>query len=179
VLKNKEAIMKNEIILERLNRLEEKINPIADSAESIKELKEQLTPRVNEAVKALIVELVDIEDDFQLEDLVFFIKKVLRNINNFSFAIDQLKNLIDFAIAVEPLLKTTVPQIIASLDELEQKGLLRIFSHVPSNIDLRNSKDVSMFGLVKALGDPKIKSGMGVLLELTKGLAAMKNEQVQ
>jgi len=170
--------MKNEIILERLESLEQKINPIAESAESIKELKEQLTPRVNEAVKALIVELVDIEDDFQFEDLIFFTKKVLRNVKNLTFALDQLKNLIDFAIAVEPLLKTTVPQVIASLDELEQKGLLRIFSHVPSRIDLRDSKDVSMFGLVKALSDPEVKAGMGVLIELTKGLSAMKNEQV-
>ena len=170
--------MKNEIILDRLESLEQKINPIAESAQSIKELKEQLTPRVNEAVKALITELVDIEDDFQLEDLIFFIKKVLRNIKNLTFALDQLKNLIDFATAVEPLLKTTVPQIIASLDELEQKGLLRIFSHVPSKIDFRNSNDVSMIGLVKALGDPEVKAGMGILLELTKGLSAMKNEPV-
>lgn len=170
--------MKNEIILDRLESLEQKINPIAESAQSIKELKEQLTPRVNEAVKALITELVDIEDDFQLEDLIFFIKKVLRNIKNLTFALDQLKNLIDFVTAVEPLLKTTVPQIIASLDELEQKGLLRIFSHVPSKIDFRNSNDVSMIGLVKALGDPEVKAGMGILLELTKGLSAMKTEQI-
>lgn len=159
-----------------LESLEQKIAPIAESAQSIKELKEH-TPRVNEAVKALIEELVDIEDDFQLEDLVFFVKKVLRNIKNLTFALDQIKNLIDFAVAVEPLLKTTVPQIIATLDALEQKGLLRIFTHVPSKIDFRESNDVSILSMAKALGDPEVKAGMGILLELTKGLSAMKNTQ--
>lgn len=169
--------MKNEILLERLERLEQKINPLAESAQSIKELRDQLAPRVNEAVKALILELVDIEDDFQIEDLVFLIKKALRNVKNLSFALDQMKNLIDFAVAVEPLLKTTVPHIIASLDNLEQKGLLRIFTHVPSKIDFKNTKEASVLDLVKALGDPEIKAGLGVLLELTRGLSAMKKEE--
>ncbi len=48
-----------EKILERLERLEEKITPIAESAASIKELKEELTPRLNEGVQALIVGLAD------------------------------------------------------------------------------------------------------------------------
>jgi hypothetical protein len=50
---------------------------VADSARSVQELKEQLAPRVNEAVQALIVELADVEADFQLEDLTFFIKKLM------------------------------------------------------------------------------------------------------
>lgn len=61
-----------EIILNRLEQLEKEIAPLSDSARSISELKDELTPRVNEAVKALIVELADIEADFQLEDLLFF-----------------------------------------------------------------------------------------------------------
>jgi hypothetical protein len=59
--------------------LEQAIAPVADSANSVKELKEQLTHRVNEAVQALIVELADVEADFQLEDLTFFIKRLMRN----------------------------------------------------------------------------------------------------
>ena len=72
--------MNNEaLILDRLERLERAIAPVTDSANSVKELKEQLTHRVNEAVQALIVELADVEADFQLEDLTFFIKRLMRN----------------------------------------------------------------------------------------------------
>jgi len=115
-----------EKILERLERLEEKITPIAQSAASIKELKEEMAPRVNEAVQALIVGLADVEADFQLEKLIYLCKKVMRNIDNFGFALDMLHSFIDLAVNAEPLLKSTVPQIIIFLDDLEQKNVFKI-----------------------------------------------------
>jgi hypothetical protein len=47
-----------------------------------------VAPRVNEAVQALIVELADVEADFQLEDLVYFIKKLMRNVKNITFLLE-------------------------------------------------------------------------------------------
>ena len=97
--------MNNEqAILERLDAIDEKLRPLAESAISIKELKEELAPRVEEAVKALIIELQDVEADFQLEDLIFLIKKTLRNVRNFTFALEQMQNFVDFALTAEPLL---------------------------------------------------------------------------
>jgi len=121
--------MNNEqLILERLDALEKQVAPLAESARSLGELREDLAPRVNEAVHALIAELADVEADFQLEDLLFLIKKAMRNVNNLSFTLDQLKNLIDFALTAEPLLKSSVPQMIFYLDDLEQKGVFRILN---------------------------------------------------
>ena len=101
-----------QMILDRLDRLESQIAPLTASAKAIGELREELAPRVNEAVQALIVELADVEADFQLEDLVFLLKKMMRNIKNLHFVLDQMKNLIDFALTAEPLFKSTVPQAI-------------------------------------------------------------------
>jgi len=117
-----------EIIIARLERLEHEIMPMAETARAVGELRAELAPRVNEAVHALILELADVEADFQLEDLLFFIKKVLRNLKNFNFTIDQLKNVIDFAVNVEPLLKSTVPQLILYLDDLERSGVFRMLN---------------------------------------------------
>ena len=211
-----------EKILERLERLEKKIDPISESAASVKELKMELAPRVNEAVHYLIEELADIEADFQLEDLIFFCKKALRNINNLNYSMDMLKNLIDFATMAEPLMKSSVPQVIQSLDDLEQNnvfkiadisiqtlkkigktyteeefqqigdglvrltGLLRDLTspesldllekaaRLPGAVDLDAAKSVGPFSMLGAMSDAKVKEGMGVLLELTKGLPAMK-----
>ena len=211
-----------EIILNRLERLEEEIAPVADSARSISELREELTPRVNEAVKALIVELADIEADFQLEDLLFFIKKAMRNVRNLTYSLDQLKNVIDFALIAEPLLKSTVPQIIFYMDDLERKGVFNLLSaslevikktaetysaedmaqigdglvrllgivkklttpealelldraaEVPSRVDLSRAKSTGAWGMLWAMGNPEVKDGLGILLELTKGLSALK-----
>jgi uncharacterized protein YjgD (DUF1641 family) len=212
-----------EKILERLERLEKKIDPISESAASVKELKMELAPRVNEAVHYLIEELADIEADFQLEDLIFFCKKALRNINNLNYSMDMLKNLIDFATMAEPLMKSSVPQVIQSLDDLEQNnvfkiadisiqtlkkigktyteeefqqigdglarltGLLRDLTssesldllekaaRLPGAVDLDAAKPVGPFSMLGAMSDAKVKEGMGVLLELAKGLPAMKN----
>jgi hypothetical protein len=115
-----------EEILARLERLETRIIPMAETARAVGELRDDLAPRVNEAVHALIRELADVEADFQLEDLLHLIKKALRNTKNLSFTLDQLKNLIDFAVTVEPLLKSSVPQLILYLDGLERSGVFRL-----------------------------------------------------
>jgi uncharacterized protein YjgD (DUF1641 family) len=212
-----------EKILERLERLEEKITPIAESAASIKELKGELAPRVNEAVQALIVGLADVEADFQLEKLIYLCKKVMRNMDNFSFALDMLHSFIDLAVNAEPLLKSTVPQIISFLDDLEQKHVFKMLSivldviknitnkytpeeieqisqglgklvdslanltdpkavdmlekasKIPAAISLEESKPAGPFSMLMAMNDQDIKQGLGVLLELTKGLSTLKN----
>ena len=211
-----------DIIQKRLEHLEQQIAPVADSARSIRELREELAPRVNEAVKALIVELADIEADFQLEDLLFLIKKVLRNVRNLTYSIDQLKNIIDFVLIAEPLLKSTVPQMIFYMDDLERRGVFTLLSaslevikktaetytaedmaqigdglvkllgvfkkltapealelldraaEVPSCVDLSRAKPAGAWGLLWAMGNPEVKNGLGILLELTKGLSALK-----
>lgn len=212
-----------EKILERLERLEEKITPIAESAASIKELRGELAPRVNEAVQALIVGLADVEADFQLEKLIYLCKKVMRNMDNFSFALDMLHSVIDLAVNAEPLLKSTVPQIISFLDDLEQKHVFKMLSivldviknitnkytpeeieqisqglgklvdslanltdpkavdmlekasKIPAAISLEESKPAGPFSMLMAMNDQDIKQGLGVLLELTKGLSTLKN----
>lgn len=113
---------------QRLDRLERQVAPLAESARALSELREELAPRVNEAVYALIAELADVEADFQLEDLIFLLKKSMRNVRNLSFALDQLKNLTDFALTAEPLMKSSVPQVIFYLDELEQKGVFHLLN---------------------------------------------------
>ncbi|MCP4689072.1 MAG: hypothetical protein GY859_13545, partial [Desulfobacterales bacterium] len=154
--------MKNEeIILERLDRLEKQIAPIAGSARAVGELREELGPRVNEAVQALIGQLEEVESDFQLEDLLYLIKKAMRNVNNLSYSLDQLKNIIDFVNTAEPLFKTTVPQAILFLDELERMGVFNIFRICMDTLkrisETYTAEDMEQFGngLVLLLGVAK------------------------
>jgi uncharacterized protein YjgD (DUF1641 family) len=210
-------------LIERMDRLEAQMTPVAESAKAISELREEMGPRINEAVAALISELADVEADFQLEDLMHLAKNAMRNVRNLNFTLDQLKNLIDFLVIAEPVMKTTVPQIILYLDELEQKGVFRILNMglevlkrigsdysteqlqqigdglvrlvgvmhklvapealdllekaatLPASADVAGAKPVGLFGLMGALSDPKMKAGVGVALELTKGLAELRD----
>ena len=211
-----------QMILDRLDRLETQIAPLTASAKALGELREELAPRVNEAVQALIVELADVEADFQLEDLLFLIKKMMRNVRNLDFALDQMKNLIDFALTAEPLLKSSVPQVITFLDDLEQRGVLRLLrtgmevlkkvgasysaeelqqtsdgmvrlagllkkltapealdllersAELPSRVNVAGASAIGPWGMLRGMGDPQVQQGLGVLLELTKGLAVLR-----
>jgi len=108
-----------ELILQRLDRIEAQLAPVSESTRSISELKEDIAPLLNEAFKVLIRELGDVESAFQLEDLMIFLKRGLRSVRNLTYALEQLENLIDLFTTAEPLLKSTVPQIIHYLDSLE------------------------------------------------------------
>ena len=213
---------KDELILERLDSLERQAQQLTAFAQSIGELRAELAPRLNEAVQALILELADVEADFQIEDLIFLIKKAMRNTRNLSFLMDQLKNLIDFALTAEPLLKSSVPQLIAYVDSLERHGVFRLMTvatevlrkigsrysmeelrqigegmvqivdalkklteptaldllgraaGLPAQVDVSRARPVGMFGLLGAMGDPDLRQGLGIVLELTRGLAVLK-----
>lgn len=156
----------DELILERLDRIEARLEPLSETAKGIKELKEEVAPRANEAVKYLIMELADVETGFQLEDLFLLIKKGMRSVQNLIFALEQLGNVIDFSLTVEPLLKSTVPQLINYLDDLEQKGVFRIINaalgvrakiaaaYTPEDIENIGDGLVALLGLAKKLTEP-------------------------
>ncbi len=212
------------LILQQLAHMEKEISLLTDSARSLRELRDDLSPRVNETVKVLIKELAEIEPDFRLEDLGYFLKNLMRSVRNLNWSLDQLKNLIDFLVTIEPLLKSSVPQSIQFLDQLERKGGFQIISiafgvmqkiaqtytiedfeqigdglvqlvgvakkltspkaldlldraaDIPAKVDLSGAKPVGLFGAAFALRDPEVKQGMGILLEMTKGLSLLKGE---
>ena len=148
----------------------------------------------------------------------------MRNVRNLTFSLDQLKNIIDFVLIAEPLLKSTVPQVILYLDDLEHKGVFNFLAsllnvvkkmaetyttedmekigyglvkllgiarklatpealefldkaaEVPSRVDLSSAKSVGPFGMLWACGSKDVKEGLGVLLELTKGMGSLKGQ---
>ncbi|UCF01386.1 MAG: DUF1641 domain-containing protein [Deltaproteobacteria bacterium] len=160
--------MNNEqAIMEQLDHLGQEIAILTDSARSLQELRDDLSPRVNETVKVLIEELAEIEADVQFEDLVLLLKNLTRNVKNLTWSVDQLKNLIDFLRTVEPLLKSAVPQAIMYLDQLEQQGVFQVLSHMlrvlekiadtytPEDIEQIGSALVNLVGVAKKLTAPE------------------------
>jgi uncharacterized protein YjgD (DUF1641 family) len=215
--------MTNEdLILERLDRIEGKLAPLTDSVKSWKEFQTDVTPLANQAIQLMIKELGDVESSFQLEDLLEMIKRLLRSVRSITFSLSQLENVIDFITTLEPLLKSSVPQLVNYLDDLEQKGVFRILNatlgvrakiaaaytpedidqigdglvamlglakkltepqvlslleklaEMPAKLDLEKSKDIGPFGLLWASSNKEVKEGLGVLMELTKGMAKLK-----
>lgn len=212
-----------ELILERLDRIEAQLAPVVQTAKNIVELKDDLTPLSKQAIQLVIKELEDVESSFQLEDLLLMIKRMFRSVTNITFTLEQLENIIDFVTTLEPLLRSSVPQIISYLDDIEQRGVFRIINatlgvrakiaeayspedieeigdglvallglakkitspqtiafleniaELPAKLDFSASKDVGPFGLLRASSNKEVKEGLGVLIELTKGLGNLKS----
>lgn len=167
-----------ELILERLDRIEAQLAPIAQTASGIKELREDVIPLSGQAFRLLIRELEDVESSFQLEDLMVLLKRSLRSVKHIIFALEQMENVVDFVTTIEPLLKSSVPQIINYLDDLEQRGILRI---ITSTLDVRakiaeaySAEDIDKIGdgavvalgLAKKLSDPKAAEFLEKIAEL-------------
>ena len=156
-----------ELILEKLERLETQIQPLIKTSEKFAELKNDLIPISNHATALLIKELTEVEAGFQLEDFVSLTKEAMRNTRNFTFALKQMASMIEFVKDLEPLLKSAVPQTIHYLNELEQKGVFRILkatvdlrtkvaaSYTAEDIDIMGDGIVALLGLAKSLSDPK------------------------
>ncbi len=181
---------REKVIMEKLDLIERQLEPLADSGKALGELREDITPRVNEAVRALIEELADVEADFQLEDLLFLIKKSMRNIRNFIFALEQMKNIIDFALTAEPLLKSTVPQVIEYLDGLEQRGVFRVIgsmmsvlnrlaeTYSPEDIEQLGEGLVGLMGVLKKLTTPQAMDFLDRLAEVPGRMDLSKAKSV-
>ena len=159
-----------EQILERLDRIEAQLAPVSASARGLNELREDLIPLSGQAFRLLIRELEDVESGFQLEDLLALMKRSLRSVKHLQFGLEQLENIVDFVLTIEPLLKSSVPQLINYLDDLEQKGVLRIIqstldvrakiaaSYSPEDVDQIGDGLVAMLGLAQKLSDPKAQA---------------------
>ncbi|MCG6945982.1 MAG: DUF1641 domain-containing protein [Deltaproteobacteria bacterium] len=160
--------MKNEqVIMEQLDHLGQEIATLTDSARALRELRDDLSPRVNETVKVLIEQLAEMEADVQFEDLTALLKNLMRNVRNLGWSVDQLKNLIDFLRTVEPLLKSAVPQAIIYLDKLERQGVFRVVAsmmgvlekiaetYTPEDIEQIENGLVPLVGVAKKLTTPE------------------------
>ena len=66
--------------------------------------------------------------------------------------------------------KLTTPEALELMDRAVE---------VPSCVDLSRAKPAGAWGLLWAMGDPEVKEGLGVLLELTKGLSALRPKEIQ
>lgn len=159
-----------EQILERLDRIEAQLAPVSASAKGLNELKEDLIPLSGQAFRLLIRELEDVESSFQLEDLLALMKRFLHSVKHIQFALEQLENIVDFVLTIEPLLKSSVPQLINYLDDLEQRGILRIIqstldvrakiaaSYSPEDVEQIGDGLVAMLGLAQKLSDPRAQA---------------------
>ena len=92
------------------------------------ELKQDLIPIANHMIKLWIDELAEIGNDFDLSDLLFLVKRLLRDTSLIVQALGWLEGVADLGREAELLIHPMFNQTVEALDELERKGYFRFAS---------------------------------------------------
>ena len=86
------------------------------------ELKQDMIPIANNLIKLTINELAEIDPEFELEDLVFLLKRVLRNVPLILTMFDRFEAIMGITDEVELLGKQVFSTAVERLDQMERDG---------------------------------------------------------
>lgn len=169
---------KEDLLLERLDRMEGQLQTLVQAQQSLAELKNDIAPLVNSAFKIVLDELGTVEAGFELEDLFALLKQGLRSIRNLTQALEMLENVFELWNSLEPLLKSSVPNLINYMDNLERKGVFRTYAamlevraKVAAHYDAEEIAAMSdafvlLLSMLKKLSDPQMIDFINRVLEL-------------
>ncbi len=86
------------------------------------ELKQDMIPIANHMIKLTIDELAEIDPEFEIEDLVYMLKRVLRNVPMLLTMFDRFEALMGITDEVELLGKQVFSTAVENLDQMERDG---------------------------------------------------------
>jgi uncharacterized protein YjgD (DUF1641 family) len=173
---------KEDLLLERLERMEGQLQTLVKAQQGMAELKADVAPLMNSTIRLLIDELGVVESGFQLEDVFTLVKKAMRNLRKFTQAMEMMENAFELWDCLEPMMKSAVPQLINYMDNLERKGVLRTYAAMlevrakvaahydPEEIGDMGDAFVLMLSMLKKLSDPQMIDFMNRILELPMGI---------
>lgn len=126
--------MDNKTIQTQLQDIQQKLDFITEQMvetqrrqNELQELKNDLTLIGKDMFNAAVEELEDVAPYFDTKDLVHLLKKLLRNTRNLTRLLGQLESAEDLFKDLQPLSKKIFDEILATLNELDQKGYFEFF----------------------------------------------------
>lgn len=158
----------NGLMLEKLDYLTQQYEERLRRQDELNELKQDLVPIANHMIKLSIDELAEIGTDFQAEDLLFLIKRLLRDTHLLVGLLDRLESVIELADETSRIGQQVFNQAVYSLDRLEREGYFtfaqggwRIVERIVNefdeeDIDALGENIVTILTTVRNLTQPEI-----------------------
>lgn len=164
--------------------------------QALDELKDDLIPIGNQMMLLAVDELAEIDSEFELEDLFYLLKRVLRNTTLILRMMDRVEALMGLLDEAELLGKQVFTTSIESLDHLEQEGYFELLRAIGDQLkplletaqkwsdpqlleklnqladvlqesDLDQKSD-TVWGLLKKLRKPEVRSGLTRMINLVE-----------
>jgi hypothetical protein len=187
--------MDNELALinQKLDYLTAQFEAQREQQRAMKELVDDAVPVVNHVIKLSINELAEVGNDFELGDLLFLVKRVLRDTRLLVGLLDQLEAVAELAEEGQQMGKRIFHQVSLELDRLEREGYFGfaragikvadrlVHDHKPEDLEslgirladalkTEPPEKVSLFDLLRAMGDSKVRRGLYRTLNLLKAI---------
>lgn len=110
------------VLLERLDRIEQRLERMASSAESSHDLHETLAPILKGAFVSTVAEFNTLDHKVNLDDLFALFRRVMFSVRDITYVLDQLENIIELWRTVEPMTKPLFLSSVEAVDRMERKG---------------------------------------------------------
>jgi hypothetical protein len=179
------------LLHKKIDQLTTQVEILTDHAEiehrrrrDLDELKADLIPIGNQLVQLAINELAEIGTEFELEDLIYLLKRVLRNTQLILTMMDRFEALMGIADEMELLGKQVFSTAVETLDRLEREGFFTfareswgVLEKIVAEVDPADIRSIgedsgspSTIALLKELNQPEVRKGMSRLLQIVKVL---------
>lgn len=112
----------NGLMLEKLEYLTQQYEEQVKRQEELNELKQDLIPIANHIIKLSIDELAEIGSEFQAEDLLFLLKRLLRDTHLLVDMLDRLESVVELVDETKRLVQPVFNQAVLALDQYERDG---------------------------------------------------------
>ncbi|MCJ7824088.1 MAG: DUF1641 domain-containing protein [Anaerolineales bacterium] len=111
-----------ESIHKKLDYLTEYVEAQQKRQQEFDELKQDMIPIANHMIKLSIDELAEIGTEFQVDDLFFLLKRLLRNTGMLMRLVDMLEAGMDLTEELKPIGLQAFSDMVETLDRLEREG---------------------------------------------------------
>ena len=124
-----------ELLHQKIDFLTEQVLQTQRRQRELDELRQDLTSLASDIFKTAVEELDEVAPYFSYEDLIFLVKKLLRNTKNITVLLEQMENAGDFMKDALPLSKPLFQSVLETFNTLEQKGYFTFFITIAQIFD--------------------------------------------
>ena len=124
-----------ELLHKKIDFLTEQVLETQRRQREFDELKKDLTPVVTDLMNTAVEELDQIAPHFTSDDLIYLLKKLLRNTREITAVFEQFESAKDFIRDAAPLSKAVFDDVLERANDLEQRGYFEFFRAALGVID--------------------------------------------
>ena len=179
-----------ELLHKKIDFLTDQVMQTQRRQREMEELRQDLTPIATDLFKTAVEELDEVAPYFSYEDLIYLVKKLLRNTRNIVALFEQMESAVDFVNDSAPLSKAVFQSSMETLNEMEQKGYFTFFkgaleivdrivtSYTEEDVKKLGENIVLIMDTVKQLTQPEMLNTVQNALAIYKNFNVSPPEKV-